>query len=680
MTSSNASGDAGDIVPVRPWHQRLLAIPTLPGPVEQWLPDLALTLQAVSARAHRANSTMWRGQPAQGKGDVLLHRLGPLGLVRKTEAGVLQLTDAADVWLRTRNDGYLISLLHSRIRFVGEALAAIAAGARTQENLLEVAANKYGLEWSSLDQVRRRTGWLRAAQFVARWSFTEVAVTPEGYALLDALELAEPASISAAIPDPAAKAAPSKPSALVGELIGRLDAKRLASRKRNIGFVPSRSDTESIFASLHQLATLCSPPIARQRFIDLYRQDFGLAASSAASTLTALKAAGLIRQVGFETFEVTPWAHEWLESSEPQDLVRILHAHVVLVGELLHLAATPVEGSAFVSMANTSFGRRAPSRAEISTRLRLLTAAGLMAKVTYTSYVTTALGRGFLDSIPVEQIDTTPREEVIAVAAAEPSDDPLEILVAELTDAATDTAAYTRFEQAVCEAMATLGFQATHLGPSGDTDVLVSAWMAPGMIRRFVVDAKTGKSGQVLESAVDFDSLEEHRLRHEADGIAVVGPSFPEGRFQARARKRRVRLIDIAALTEYLRLNARTPLASSALSKLFDVETTEPHALWESSLRRQTVLLGVMRTLWIEANNEREVAHSGGALDSTALRYLLREDLYPDPDEIKDALEFLRSPMMRSIEMVGGKFIPLESPAVTSAKLTALGRVTDLRS
>lgn len=678
MPSSSPVPDESMIVRARAWHLRLQAVPTLPGPVEQWLQDLETTLRSVSSAPVPADSTMWRGEPPiEGKGDILLHRLGPTGLVKKSREGTLELTNEALTWLRTRDNAYLTSLLHSRIRFIGEALAAIANGARTSDQLLKVASDTYGLGWNSLDQVRRRVGWLRATGYVEKWNHFEVTATAAGLDLLSRLDLTDPSSIS--FPASEADATVMLPDAtpLVAKLLEGLDEQALLGRKRNIGFVPAGMEGETLFESLRRLVTFCSPSIERSKFADVCGKELGLSNRSAETALGMLRATGLVHQVACETFGATPYAQEWLESAEPVDLIRILHAHVLMFGELITFAPTPTDVGTLMASAHALLGDDTPQRSEIGLRLRLLASAGLVARVSYGSYVATPLGRAFLGGVPRIDISGAEPKDGHTTAdgrqVAERSiETPVERLITDMMAAATDSRNPERFERVLYQAMLHLGFRTRHFGTSGTTDLLLSAWLSPGESRRIIVDAKTAASGEVLEGAISFDAIEEHRSRHNADRVAVIGPSFPDGRLQTWARRRGVRLIDVPTLAHYLRLNERAPLVASVLAGIFDVEAANPDSLWDSTVRRQDVMRHVVATLWREANDEREVARSGGALDVTAIRYLLRDKLDPDPEEIQEVLSFLTHPIVKSVKKAGDKYFPLEPPSVTAAKLRAL--------
>ncbi|WP_446218028.1 Lsr2 family DNA-binding protein [Micromonospora sp. IBHARD004] len=591
--------------------------------------------------------------------------------MRKTDAGIVELTPEADAWIANDDSRYLVGLIHSRIRFVGEALAAICAGVRTHEELLEAAISKYGVSWSSLDQVRRRTNWLRAGGFLEKWSHLEVVPTDEGRKFLALLDVVDPTSLPHRGGQGDSPVDLPEPESFIADLLESLDDEKLSARKRVIGFLPAGREGETVYESVRRITNFCSPRIEKEEFRRICASELGLSRSSTDTALAALRSLGLIQPAGFDIFEPTPWAQQWLESSEPIDFARIAHCHVIMFAELIHLLPAPTEVGDLMTAVQRVLGDDAPQRSEIAIRLRLLAACGLLVRVSHTSYMASPLGKAFAQNAPSLQPMAGPSDAVEVRAEAEAS--ATRAVVLELEAAAVDSREPTRFEHAVFEALRLLGLNARHLGGPGRTDILVSIWLAPGQQRRVTVDAKSSSSGQVLEGAISFDAIEEHRVRHDAEKAVIVGPSFPDGRLRKWARTRNVRLIDVATLTRYLELNELSPLSPAAIAGVFDVDMAAPETIWEGVARRQDLMNEVIATLWREANDDREIARSGGMLDVTAIRYLLREKLDPDPEEIQEVLAFLASPLLGSVRRKGDKYFPVEPPEITSAKLSALG-------
>ena len=120
------------------------------------------------------------------------------GFLRKTQvlestSGLLNLSNTASRWYNTRDDGILIALLHSRIRYIGEMLAELRNTPRTIDELNAVAG-EYGLIWDSTDQVTRRKGYLESAKLIAPTGTGSLTITDAGRDLLSKLDVHSPGS------------------------------------------------------------------------------------------------------------------------------------------------------------------------------------------------------------------------------------------------------------------------------------------------------------------------------------------------------------------------------------------------------------------------------------------------------------------------------------------------------
>ncbi len=141
----------------------------------------------------KESSASWRGR--------FLHNAGIL----EDETGLLCLSKHANLWFATEDDGILVALLHSRLKFVGEMLAELEEEPRTTEELRSAAGN-YGLNWHRRDQVGRRRRWLQSAEMIMTLRDGRIAITETGRDLLSKLDLYEPfgdTACSRPLPDPA---------------------------------------------------------------------------------------------------------------------------------------------------------------------------------------------------------------------------------------------------------------------------------------------------------------------------------------------------------------------------------------------------------------------------------------------------------------------------------------------
>lgn len=143
-----------------------------------------------------------------------------------------------------------------------------------------------------------------------------------------------------------------------------------------------------------------------------------------------------------------------------------------------------------------------------------------------------------------------------------------ERIAAELAAASVDSGDPNRFERAVGEALAFLGFETDVIGGPGKTDVLACA---PLGVNRYkvVLDAKSAADGRVADGRIDWLSMRTHRENERADHACVVGPGFAGGQLRERAGEFDTGLLTASELADLVAAHADTPIALTDLRPLF---------------------------------------------------------------------------------------------------------------
>ncbi len=141
-------------------------------------------------------------------------------------------------------------------------------------------------------------------------------------------------------------------------------------------------------------------------------------------------------------------------------------------------------------------------------------------------------------------------------------------IAAELAAASVDSRDPARFERAVGEALAFLGFETDVIGGAGKTDVLA---VAPLGVNRYqvVLDAKSAAGGRVADGQIDWLSMRAHREHERADHACVVGPGFAGGQLKKRADEFDTSLLTAGELAGLVAAHADTPLALTDLRPVF---------------------------------------------------------------------------------------------------------------
>ncbi|MFJ1709712.1 restriction endonuclease [Kitasatospora sp. NPDC088346] len=610
--------------------------------------------------------------------------MGTCGLlVREGRPMRLRLTEAARHFLAAGDELYLIGVLHANVRFIGEALAGVGEGT-THIELNRVAVEQYGLGWESLDQVRRRVYWLRAAGLVEFWSNGRIVLTERGRRFLPLLELAKPEDLAHRRKSPVTDLELPPPPALLAAGLEGLDQAALRERKIPTGYVAGGWRVEGI----SRLVNAAVPEIDRDGFTDFCVEEFGVSESSAEQTLQTLRALGFLTQVGADAFAASDLGASCLASGEALDLIRLLHMRVALVGETLDAIADEVKAAGLVGLLARRYPGVQLTREETTRRVALLLETGLAERIGLVIR-RTELGTALVGTLPL--LDPSDDTDPAGGAVGERPDPPRttesvadvpdwrELLAAEIVRAATDSADYQRFERAVAGAFRALGLEVeAHSGPK-KTDVVIDLWRSPTGQLRVAVEAKTDGAGLVTDQDVKFLRLGEHRARHGAQHTLLVGPRF-DPRVQREAADGGVALLTAEQLADAVLRHGRTPLAPHEISGLVtvtDASVLEP--VWQAAERRQDVLSQVLLALWRSGNDPVDIEHSAGAL---GVRDIWREtkgalETPLERQEIEEALEFMASPFVAAVAQHHGDHVVTVPPALVAARLRALAAVID---
>ena len=183
-----------DIPPPLPWGERSTDVATMPGGNPSYFETLREICGHIEFQHPSPESFVSWLQDHYGLGREIALRRSRFLLradILDDQIGTLHLGNYASRWYATGDDGILIALLHSRLKFIGEMLTELLTTPRTSEELRS-AASTYGLDWAGRDQVGRRRRWLESANLIASVSNGRIAITDEGRDLLNMLEVHQP--------------------------------------------------------------------------------------------------------------------------------------------------------------------------------------------------------------------------------------------------------------------------------------------------------------------------------------------------------------------------------------------------------------------------------------------------------------------------------------------------------
>ncbi|MFE7797691.1 hypothetical protein [Nocardia sp. NPDC057440] len=597
----------------------------------------------------------------------LAKKLGPCFVTRRE--GRFVLTDGVTQWLRSTDPQQLIVHLHARVRLVGELLSMLNAGPLSHEELRVLANSQYGMNWTALDQLRRRTTWLRASGHVELYG-GKVHLTAAGNTLLAWLPLNAPAP-----PNLEVEIAVSPAHPVIDELLGplrgqihhnRTDAKSL--------FLPSPEGVGPV-AVLRQAVSNAIPEVTEVGLEELLRQ-YGLAEASARQARASLKMLGLIERVGLGRWAATRAAAAWLDNGDDADLVRIVHANVWFVGEVLsELCDGPADAITLAGQ-SANYGREAIRVPSMRTRFALLRECGVVDKFDHQRYHLTPVGKALLADLPVAARGEVATPTALATELLPADDDPRvsSRLADELIDAMRDSRHPTRFELAVHDALSYLHLHVEHLSGPARTDIAATL-LLPASKLVFAVEAKTSGEGPVSDREVSFQGLREHRDKIDAKITVLVGPEFHRRIHAEAAADPRLAVLHARTLADAVHMHARTPFSPTELKVLFDTEITadqrdnELRHRHNEHLQLLTILKAVVTQLDLEMRDAAPM-YDGGWLGPNELRRDLRKLAVPH-NRIVEALQLLASPFLSVVEEHKGRY-RLTGPAhLLAARLQA---------
>ncbi|SFL93897.1 restriction endonuclease [Nocardia asteroides NBRC 15531] len=690
----NRVDEPSEAVVVRPlpWRSRLSAMPYLPGGGARQIVILRELLQAVLVHDGLLTVAISDGSGQERSLRDALKPLSSAGFVQPVDRTHVAVADEALAWLESGDDAALLAIFHRHVRYVGELLDTLRPGPLSVRELMEAAATRYDLTWTTADQARRRVTWLSCMGAVEYRTATLVALTDRGEKLLSSLALDGPTEVDHS---PSQPIEIKDPPTAIADLLADLTPSALESRNQILGYVPRGKGETDVVQALQALVNAASPSVSKAQLLTFAEKHFGVSESSFGAILTTLTKSGLIEQTSLNVYEPTPAARAWLETAEPLDLVLAMHTRYLFMLEIIPMLREHDRAPDLARAAVENYGLRRADVGGVRTRLQILLAAGLIMERANWRYQSTALGEEIAARYPLQTprdvAETSGSGETGVGETGEPTGETQLQQAADigrdLMNGGRDADSPIRLEQAVARAFQFLGFEARHIGGGGKTDVLATVDNGELKPVRIIVDAKSARSGSVNEGAVSFDTLREHQSKHRADHVVLVGPGFDTGRVRTRAEQNGVVLITTTELTEVLVRHANSPLSPYHYLGLITGKEDDRRQLdlrWSGAERRIDLLAQIITVLAEEARDTDEITR--GALTSDQIYLIAREGSTgsrPHPTDIEATLDLLQHPLIDSVRTVRADrgrpaaYHLVDSPALVRAKLATLARALD---
>lgn len=639
------------------WRKKGWSIPDIRGSKQVWYSLVKKLVELVDAgQAYDLDSLpdineitqpqSWRTYATFLKG---------VGLVCN-QAGRLALSDVGMKFLAEPTQRNLADQIQDRFRLFGEVLAILESEPATVEETDKQLCDSYGLNWNNLSNIRRRMDWLEVLGLIQAIGNRKWEVTDSGREVLRDWCLVTPETLelmNSDLDDIEIDAPPEEIAILLQHLV---DSPEMHKKRCTYNiWVPSPNRIEN----LRVIIQFASNRIAKTDLFEFIQNEFNLRLSSVESMLPFLKASGLLEEVGRNIYVATPAAKAWLETGSDLDFIRILHANMQFVGEMVKAAENDIVRNDIYSQAKL-FGLNAEKARWIA---GFLLEAGLLEEPQYLHLKATHIGKRFIVDLPLAEANsevveqTNVSDEVKMVETQFLSK--LEMVCNRLHSSSIDPNAEGKgsgvvFEEAIADIFCFMGFRAERIGGSGDTDVVVKWKDEEDKYIVAIIDGKSKSSGQVSHSDISDVAIDTHKEKNNADFVAIVGPGFSGNTIRDHARKKGFALITESQLIEIARASKELGLSLQEIALAFQVPNGLSQLEEIISLKKRE--LDIISEVISKFLSEQELL---GCLSPRDLFLLLRNsNESPSLDELISVSETLAREEVDILKKIDGKNSP----------------------
>ena len=648
------------------WRRQSNSIPGLLGGKAVWVP-LVLKLVELIGDAEvldldsspKVPEEVFQVEPASGGAEPKLEPatwrqylpfLRGVGLAKNGANGLTLTAVGRELWANS-TPSLLGRILADKIRLFAETLALIATEPMTVEDVHKGIQAQYHPSWKNLGNTRSRMDWQEKLGLISPIANRRWEVTAAGQALLVDRILVSPNAFEA-LEDVAVKltSAPLEISTLLDEL--RESVREHQSRSTYNIWAPSPPTSPNKVENLRTIINAALTRIERSELFTFVCETFGLKRSSVESMMPFLRASGVLIEVGRGIYEATPAAKAWVESADDINFIRILHAHMRFVGEMIAVVESNTERSQMYAIGK-QYGLNIEKCRWIAS---FLLNTGLIEESRYGSLRATAAGIALLQELPLGDVPTPDDSHVTPAVSDSPRTDQVfeETLKARLMRLSKDpqpngTKPGSAFEHAVRDTFREMGFQAHVISGSGDTDVLVQWQEDDGVLASAVVEAKARSNGQVAHTDVSDVALETHKGRHNAEFIAVIGPRFSGDTIRNMADQRSWSLIEaerLGSLVEAVNALGLRPCEAALLFR-----STKGLSELDDLIAERTRELDVVSFIFTKL--EDEIGEGGEAISARDIsRDGRKTDLAPSVTEVAAGIELVVSLQIDALKQI----------------------------
>ncbi|MBM7554903.1 hypothetical protein [Thalassobacillus pellis] len=635
----------------RSWDTKVFAMPNIPRGDVGYQESLKYILTALKNNTPLNTLAKISGSKRKVSLEDLYIRLRPSGFLIKEPSGWI-ISKEAEKWLETQDDLYLAAFLNGNIKFFAEILALIKDEPKKIRDILQVATNEYRLNWKSKNEVLSRLKWLKDLNLINYEDFSgNYFLTDLGEGFISTVSYHKPEDLET-FTDPTINETEVPISPWAWDMCKEIE-KDAGKRKTGIGYFPGSFQT--VHNTILDYLLMMNNPTDISTVIEYSSSTFGISESSTRAFISSLVNLDFVERKTKTLFQTSDLGRKFPSDNFELDFACCINHKFNFTFEILEeLKKEDLSVKQLAVIGKVSHGFPSEKSSEVNKRLHILKNAKLIQETGVNLYCLTKRGENFYENLKPYIVSTEDRsiqQQSTENEIKNPTG--IEALLNEIRMSSRDSSNPDRFEEALKNAFTLLGFKAEWLGGSGKTDILLQAPTSPKFAYIVAVDAKTTYSGAISESHINFDTLVDHRKKHNADFSLVVGREFQGERLINRATKHNVALLNIEELESLIKMHLEVPLKSDSYKKIFNQKGIVDTKVLEDNrskvVRDGDLLRALMRCL----SEESEDPLTEGIMQPREIYLLLKNHLHftssPTLEEIEQMLDFLSSPLIGCI-------------------------------
>lgn len=637
----------------RNWETRVSAMPNIPRGSAGFPESLRLILLELKKGIPLNTKVLIPGSEGRNTLEDLLIRLRPTGIVKKVTRG-WEISKEMKFWLESKNDLNLALFLSYNIKFFSEILAILSEDSKVIKEIREIASSNYKLEWKTKSEILARLNWLKDLGLVNYKDFSmEYSITSIGLEFLNVSGYVNYCEIET--PIDATIHEKTVPISSWAEEFCLINEEDHDYRKTSMGYFPG--SMQVAHSTTLDYLFLMREPTELSTLIEYSAITFGISESSTKQFLSTLLHLGFIERKSKTLYQAKDIANLFSAENFDIDFTCCIHKKYAFVFEILfELQKENLSAKQLAVIAKVSYDFPSEDSSNVNKRINILKNAKLIQEYGMNTYTLTNRGEIFCEEYreyyQVQKVNSTINERL----KTNFKDDKVDTLLNELRISCRDSTNPDRFEEVLSKAFALLGFKSEWMGGSGQTDILIQAPTSPKFTYIVAIDAKTTYSGGITESQINFDTIIDHRKKHNADYSVIVGCEFRGERLIERAIKHNVVLLDIEQLEDLIKMHVEVPLKSDSYRKMFNqkgIIDIGPITADRNKIIRDGTLLQILMKCISEEGDD---PLTQGIMQPREIYLLLKNriELNPSPsiEEIKQMLDFLSSPLIGCIGFV----------------------------